>query len=41
MGFYKDPYTKFGQLTYEMWRAIRLVVDTGHAFDGLDPAAGD
>jgi uncharacterized protein (DUF885 family) len=29
MGFYKDPYSKFGQLTYQMWRAIRLVVDTG------------
>tara|TARA_B100000945_G_scaffold305989_1_gene293014 strand:- start:1522 stop:3288 length:1767 start_codon:yes stop_codon:yes gene_type:complete len=34
MGFYKDPYSKFGQLTYDMWRAVRLVVDTGlHYFD--------
>lgn len=33
MGFYKSPYSKFGQLTYEMWRACRLVVDTGiHAY---------
>lgn len=29
MGFYTDPYDKFGQLTYQMWRAVRLVVDTG------------
>jgi uncharacterized protein (DUF885 family) len=29
MGFYRDAYTKYGQLTYEMWRAIRLVLDTG------------
>lgn len=29
MGIYSSPYEKFGQLTYEMWRACRLVVDTG------------
>jgi uncharacterized protein (DUF885 family) len=29
MGMYEDPYDKFGYLTYQMWRACRLVVDTG------------
>jgi uncharacterized protein (DUF885 family) len=29
MGFYKDPYSHFGKLTYEMWRACRLVIDVG------------
>lgn len=29
MGLYEDPYDRMGQLAYEMWRAVRLVVDTG------------
>jgi len=34
MGMYTTPYERFGQLTYEMWRACRLVVDTGiHAMN--------
>jgi len=33
MGIYETPYEDFGRLTYEMWRAVRLVIDTGiHAF---------
>jgi len=35
IGLYKDPYSKFGQLTYEMWRAIRLVIDTGIHAQGM------
>jgi prolyl oligopeptidase len=36
VGFYQDPYTDFGRLTFEMWRACRLVVDTGIHFLGWE-----
>ena len=34
MGLYTDPYSRYGQLTYDMWRALRLVVDTGIHYFG-------
>lgn len=34
MGLYEDPYSRYGQLIYDMWRAVRLVVDTGIHYFG-------
>ena len=36
MGLYQDPYSRYGQLVYDMWRAVRLVVDTGIHYFGWD-----
>jgi prolyl oligopeptidase len=34
LGLYRDPYSRFGALTYDMWRAVRLVVDSGIHYKG-------
>ncbi|MBZ6379661.1 DUF885 domain-containing protein [Pacificimonas flava] len=36
MGIYRTPYERFGKLSYEMWRAVRLVIDTGIHHYGWD-----
>ena len=41
VGFYQDPYSDYGRLENEMWRAIRLVVDTGARGRSARAPAGD
>ncbi len=40
-GFYRTPYERFGQLSYEMWRACRLVADTGLHYYGWSRAEAE